>query len=375
MKKNTQCVHSGSYHDLATGGVNTPVFTSSAYAYLDRDQQPYPRYFNTPNQNAVVEKLCQLEGGEDGVLFSSGMAAISTVFFAFLKAGSHVVLQAELYGGTYSFVTSQLEKRGIEYSLVATDADAIISAIQSHTHLIYMESPTNPLLSVLDIRKVAAAARERNILCAIDNTFASPINQTPLELGVDLTIHSGTKYLGGHSDLSCGVAIGSVTQIKTVRNTALALGGNLNAQDCYLLERSLKTLNLRVQQQNANAMALATYLQSHQQVRHVYYPGLETHAGYAVARKQMHGFGGMLSFELSSDAPSAYDFQSQLKLIAPALSLGGVDSTICAPAVTSHRHMTAAQRQEIGVSDGLLRLSVGIEDFEDLIADIEQALL
>jgi cystathionine beta-lyase/cystathionine gamma-synthase len=370
----TQCVHSGTQVDRTSGGVNTPIYTSSANAYLDSEVQPYPRYFNTVNQQAVVAKVGALEGGEDGVLFSSGMAAISTTALTFLKTGDHAVVQQELYGGTHAFVRDLFAQFGIVPTLVPTDAGQIAAAITKQTRLVIIESPTNPLLSVVDIRAVAAAARAHGAVTMIDNTFATPINQNPLALGIDVVVHSGTKYLGGHSDLCCGIAIATAEYASRIRHTALHLGGSLNALTCYLLERSLKTLAIRVERQNQNAGRLAEFLQTHPRVSRVNYPGLAAHPAHGIARQQMRGFGGMLSFELQPGSMTAADFMRRLRLIAPALSLGGVDTTICDPASTSHKKISAAERQGLGISDGLLRLSCGIEHAEDLIDDLNQAL-
>lgn len=374
MQKNTQCVHSGSHADPRTGGLNTPIYPSSVFKYLDMAENTYPRYFNTPNQRAVVAKLCALEGAEDGVLFSSGMAAISSVMLAFLGSGDHAVIQRDIYGGTHHFVTAEFKRFGIEFTLTGNSAKQIEGAIRSNTRLIYIESPSNPLLMITDIQAAAEIGRVRGIVTAIDNTFASPINQNPLALGIDVVIHSGTKYIGGHSDLCCGAALGKAQHIARVRNTAVNLGGSLNALTCYLIERSLKTLAVRVERQNVNAMAIAEFLARHPAVRRVNYPGLETHPAYSVARRQMWGFGGMLSFELDERRLGCEHFLRRLKLVTPALSLGGVETIICAPAATSHVKLTPAERAELGISSGLLRLSVGIEDADDLIEDIAQAL-
>jgi cystathionine beta-lyase len=370
----TLCVHSGTVVDAATGGVNTPIYTSSSFEYLDREDNIYPRYFNTPNQQAVVRKLCALEGAEDGVLFSSGMAAISTTILAFAGSGHHVVLQDELYGGTHAFVTDMFQRLGIRYSFVATDADAVEAALTGATKLVVIESPTNPLLNVIDIRRVAAIARQRGVVSVIDNTFASPVNQTPLQLGVDIVTHSGTKYLGGHGDLCCGIALGSAAHAKRIRAAAVCLGASLNAATCYLLERSLKTLALRVRQQSENAARIAAFLAQAKGVTRVNYPGLPTHPGHQLARSQMRGFGGMLSFELDTSAIPPKDFLRRLRLIRPAISLGGVETIISAPVATSHIKMSPEERKRVGIGESLVRLSVGIEAPEDLIADLRQAL-
>lgn len=371
MKKETQCVHSGTYVDPVTGGVNTPVYTSSAFRYVDEGKQRYPRYFNTPNQEAVVDKLCALEGAESGVLFSSGMAAISTTFLALLQQGDHVVLQDGLYGGTHDFITQQLHRFGIDYGFASPSVGAIADVVTDRTKLIYVESPTNPLINVTDIARVAEIGRAKGIVTAIDSTFASPINQNPLALGMDIVIHSGTKYLGGHSDLCCGVVLGNSALMEQIHSVAKRLGGSLNASTCALIERSLKTLALRVERQTENAGALARYLEQNPAIHQVYYPGLASHPGHAVAKEQMLGVGAMVSFEIGR----ATEFMKRLKLITPALSLGGVETSICSPALTSHALLSSEQRQQIGISDDLLRLSVGIEHIDDLIQDIEQAIV
>lgn len=373
MKFQTLCVHSGSYRDEKTRGTNSPIFPSTAYEYLGSEERPYPRYFNTPNQEILVRKLCALEQGEDGVVFSSGMAAISTTFLALLKAGEHAVIQDDIYGGTRSFVTGRFPALGIRYTLVDRDAAAIEAAILPETRLIYVESPTNPTLNIVDLRQVAKLARSRGLVSLIDNTFASPVNQNPLALGLDASIHSGTKYLGGHSDLTSGAVITSRELAGKIRAAAANLGGNLNAQSCHLLERSLKTLGLRVERQTENAGRIAEFLQRQPGVKRVNYPGLKSHPGHDVARSQMKGFGAMLSFEVDPQLMGAAQFMRALRLIRPAMSLGGVESTICDPATTSHRHVPVEARERLGISAGLLRLSVGVEHSDDLIADLRQA--
>jgi cystathionine beta-lyase/cystathionine gamma-synthase len=374
MRKETQCVHSGTIKDTMSGGVNSPIFTSSAFEYLDRELVAYPRYFNTPNQTAVVKKVCALEGAEDGVLFSSGMAAISTTILAFAGAGDHVVMMDELYGGTHAFATDLFLRFGMEYTFASTDADAVCRAVKEKTRAIVIESPTNPLLSVIDIRKVAGFARKRGVTTIIDNTFATPLHQNPYPLGIDVVVHSGTKYLGGHSDLCCGVAVTTIENAERIRAVARNLGGSLNATTCALLERSMMTLAIRVGRQTENAGSIARYLDEHRNVRRVNYPGLASSAYHELAKSQMDGFGAMLSFELDEAEVDPGRFVRSLRLIKPAVSLGGIETTICAPAVTSHAKISAAERKRIGVSDSLLRLSVGIEQADDLIEDIEQAM-
>ncbi len=374
MKKDTQCVHSGTLADPKTRGVNTPIFTSSVFEYLGMPENVYPRYFNTPNQKAIIEKLCTLENAENGLVFSSGMAAISTAIFSFLQSGDHVILQRDIYGGTHHFASAEFERFGIKHSFVSNKATDIERAIQPNTKIIYIESPSNPLLLITDIEAVAQVAKSSKIMTVIDNTFATPINQNPLDFGIDIVVHSGTKYIGGHSDICCGAALASDELIATIKKSAANFGGSLNAFTCYLVERSLKTLAIRVAKQNANAHTIARHLETNVNIERVYYPGLETHADYEVAAKQMKGFGGMLSFELKGQRVESTRFLSKLEIIKPALSLGGVETIICSPAQTSHLKMSDDNRAELGITDHLLRLSVGIEDPDDLIADIENAL-
>ena len=373
-QKATQCVHAGGHRDPHTRGVNTPIYTSSTFEYLDREDCPYPRLFNTPNQEAVVDKLCALEGAESGLLFSSGMAAISTAMLSLVSPGEHVIMLDQLYGGSHAFATDEFARLGIDYSFVDTDADAVLAAATPSTRLILIESPTNPLLQIIDIRRVAAAAREKGIVTMIDNTFATPVCQNPLGLGIDVVVHSGTKYLGGHSDLCCGAVLASCELTDRVRALAHNLGGSLNAITCYLLERSLKTLALRVERQSRNAQEIARFLAAHPAVRAVNYPGLPESPGHELARAQMSAFGAILSFELDADRAGVSRFLRRLELITPALSLGGVESLILCPAVTSHDRMSAAERARVGITDTLLRLSVGIEHEEDLIADLDRAM-
>lgn len=374
MKPETMCVHAGSKLDPQTQGANTPVFTSTAYGYLDCDSPLYQRYFNTPNQRAVVEKLCALEGAADGLVCASGMAAISTALLAFLRAGDEVIFQDNLYGGTHAFAVQELPRLGIAARFAPTDAAAVCEAVTDRTRVIYLETPTNPLLRMIDLQAVAAFARERGVVTIADNTFASPINQQPLALGLDVVVHSGTKYLGGHSDLQCGAVLTREGLSEQVLTSATHLGGSLNAEPCYWLERSLKTLSLRVERQTANAARIAEYLSGHPRVSATHYPGLPGHPGHEIARAQMRGYGAMLSFELADASVCADDFMRRLHLIQPAISLGGVESTICSPAATSHAKVAPEARRAMGISDQLLRLSAGIENVDDLVEELEEAL-
>lgn len=368
--KLTLSVHEGSEGDPRFGGLVNPIFPSSAYNY---DQVVrYPRYFNTPNQEAVVKKVAALENTEDGVIFSSGMAAIMTSLLAVMKAGDHIIFQNDLYGGTHHAALQFLNRVGIDHIMVdASDPRNFERAITKKTKAIYIETPSNPLLKITDIAAVGKIARAHGLISLIDNTFGSPVNQNPADDGIDIILHSGTKYIGGHSDICCGVMVGSKKMSAQVRSVAATLGGSLDAHTCYLVERSLKTIVLRVRQQNENALKLAGFLESESRVGKVYYPGLKKHPGHSVAKKQMSGFGGMLSFEVKGDPEK---FIKKLKFIRKAVSLGGVESTICSPCKTSHGKLSAEERASLGISDKLLRLSVGIEDANDLIADIQQAL-
>ena len=371
----TICVQTGTQKDENTLGVNTPIHTSSAFGYRGALGNQYPRYYNIPNQKVVVQKLCALEGAEDGLLFSSGMAAITAIIFGLLKQGDHLVLSKEIYGGTYHFVVNELDRFGISYTFTdTTSPESFAAAIQDNTKMLYLETPSNPLLKLTDIEAVSKLAREKRILTAIDNTFASPINQKPLEFGIDLVMHSGTKYLGGHSDLIFGAVVGSKELIGQILPHAINMGGNLNAETCALIERSMKTLALRVERQTQNAQQIAEFLEGTAGIRKVNYPGLKSHPQHELALKQMKGFGAMLSFELEGDSKTTENFLDRLQMVLPALSLGGVETLISASAKTSHIKMSPEQRKAAGVSDTLLRLSVGIEDANDIIADIQQAM-
>ncbi len=372
----TNCVHAGTRIPEGDMGVNTPIYTSSAFSYEEGRHNLYPRYFNTENQEAVIDKMKAIEGGGGALVLASGMAAISTAMLGVVKSGDHVVFQNNLYGGTHFFIATVLDDFGVSYTFAQGNSRADFEkAIQENTKLIYIETPSNPLLEVVDVAMVAELAKEKAILSMIDNTFASPVNQQPIKLGIDIVIHSATKYLGGHSDICAGIIVTATEElIKPCLERAINLGGNLDPNTCYLLERSMKTLSLRVHQQNQNAQALAEFLEGHPKVLKVNYPGLPSHPDHELAKRQMSGFGGMLSFEVKGGIAGGEEVIRKLNIITKALSLGGVESTICAPALTSHSKLTAEQRAAKGIGDGLLRLSVGIEGAEDLVEDLEQAL-
>ncbi len=372
--KCTQAVHAGSFKDEATWGINTPIFTSTSYQYLENKEIIYPRYFNIKNMDIIGEIIAVLENAGAGMFFGSGMAAITTSLFTFLSKGDHVVFQKGLYGGTHHFIQSDLQRLGIEFTIAKeNDISTLEACIRKNTRVLYIETPSNPLLGITDISEVAKLAGSHGLLTMIDNTFASPINQNPHDLGMDLVLHSATKYIGGHHDLCAGAVTGSSEHIEQIRQKALNFGGSLNPLDCYLLERSMKTLAVRVQKQNENASAVARFLQAHPAVSKVWYPGLPGHPGHDIAKKQMRGFGGMLSFDPAKK--SQHELLSKLKLIQPALSLGGVESIVCAPGETSHRLLSPEERAAIGITGNTLRLSMGIESSEDIMEDLDRALV
>ena len=371
---NTICTHVGELKDEQFKGAVSPIYLSSSYQFYDVDVKRYPRYFNTPNQEALCKKIAALEKTENALIFGSGMAAISTTLMAFLHKGDHVVLQETLYGGTYNLVVEEFDKFGIEYTF--TDSLEIVDfkkAIRSNTKVVFIETPSNPLLKLVDIKAVADLAQEHGIVTMIDNTFASPINQTPIDFGIDIMIHSATKYMGGHSDILAGAVAASNEHIDKIWNIAKNFGGSLSDFTVWMLERSIKTMNLRVKCQNENALKMANYLEQNPNVDKVYYPGLASHENYELAKAQMKGFGGMLSFELKEGIDSI-EFQRNLQLIKPSMSLAGVESTLLSPSQTSHALLSPEERAKQGIKDGLIRFSVGIEEVEDLIADIVQAI-
>tara|TARA_R110002126_G_scaffold15010_1_gene61985 strand:- start:193 stop:1353 length:1161 start_codon:yes stop_codon:yes gene_type:complete len=371
---NTICTHVGELEDKQHRGAISPLYMSTSYAYEDVDVKRYPRYFNTPNQEGLCKKIAALEHAEAALIFGSGMAAVSTTLMAFLKAGDHVVLQQTLYGGTYNLVNEEFSKYGIEYSFTeGWKAEAFEKKIKKNTKVIYIETPSNPLLTITDLKAVATIAKKHGLITMIDNTFASPVNQNPIDFGIDIVIHSATKYMGGHSDICAGAVASTTGNMERIFNLAKNFGGSLSDYTVWLLERSMKTMGIRVRAQNENALAMANFLQENKDIERVYYPGLPTHQDHEIAKKQMKGFGGMLSFELNSSLDASL-FQKALKLIKSSMSLAGVESTVLSPTKTSHALMSAEVRAEQGIADGLIRFSVGIEEPEDLIQDILQAL-
>ena len=375
MKKNkpeTLCVHEGQIEDPLYNGAVSPLYMSTAYSYKKGDM--YPRYFNTPNQVGLSKKISSLENAEETLVFGSGMAAISTSLLSFLSSGDHVIFQPDLYGGTRNFATEHLNTYGIDYSFSkSVDLKDFESQIKDNTKVIYVESPSNPLMKVVDLKGISELAKDNNIITMIDNTFASPVNQNPIPLGIDIVIHSATKYLGGHSDILAGSVSSSKKNMESVFSVGKSLGGNLSDYTVWLLERSLKTLFVRVAKQNTNANELAHHLQNHDCINKVFYPGLENSIYYNLAKNQMNDYTGMLSFEIKKHI-SREIFESNLKLIQPAISLAGVESTINVPYLTSHKWLPKEEKRKQGISENLVRFSVGIEDVCDLKRDLDQAL-
>lgn len=377
MKKNkgfnTICVHDGELADDTYKGAVSPIYLSTAYDYIDVEDNKYPRYFNTPNQLALSKKIASLENCEKALVFGSGMAAIFASMFSFLKSGDHVIFQSSLYGGTLNLIIKEFKKFNINYTLIESlEIKDYEREIKKNTKIIYVETPSNPLLKLVDLKLVSNLAKKHSLISIIDNTFASPINQNPSDFGIDIIVHSATKYLGGHSDILAGSIASSEVLIDKIFESSINYGGNLSEHTVWLLERSIKTLSLRVNAQNENALKISEFLNNNKNIKAVYYPGLKSHPQYELAKRQMKGFGGMLSFELNEEKKSN-DFTRFLKIIKPAMSLGGVESTITSPALTSHAKISKEQRDKFGISDGLLRFSVGIEDYSDLESDLTQA--
>ncbi|SDR88164.1 trans-sulfuration enzyme family protein [Winogradskyella sediminis] len=371
---NTICTHIGEVKDEQFKGAVSPMYLSSSYEFLDVDVKRYPRYFNTPNQEHLAKKIAALEHTEMAMIFGSGMAAISTMFLAFLKQGDHLVVQNTLYGGTLNFIKEEFPKYGIDYTFTdGYKVEDFEAAIQSNTTLIHIETPSNPLLTITDIEAIAKLGKSKGIFTSIDNTFASPVNQNPMDMGIDMVMHSATKYFGGHSDILAGAVASSEVHMKRIWNVGKNLGGSLSDMTVWMLERSMKTLGLRVKAQTKNAMKLAKWLEQHPKISRVYYPGLKSHPEHELAKSQMHGFGAMLSFELQNDI-DALGFQKKLKLIKSSMSLAGVESTMLSPHLTSHALLSQKERDSVGISNQLIRFSVGIEDVKDLKRDINFAI-
>lgn len=370
----TQCVHAGELKDTQYGGAISPLYASTSYAFNDVEINQYPRYFNTPNQRGLCEKVATLEGAESGLIFSSGMAAISTALLSHLKSGDHVIFQDDLYGGTRNFIKKEFSKYGIQYSFAkGIQASDFEAEITSNTRGIYIETPSNPTLKIIDLKAISEVAKSASLWTMIDNTFASPVNQNPITFGIDIVIHSATKYLGGHSDICAGVVVGSELSIATIFESAKNLGASLSDYTVWLLERSIKTLYVRVQAQNNNALLLSKFLREQDWVDQVYYPGLEDHQGHEIAKQQMNGFGGMLSFDLAKGMDTK-KFLLGMELVKPTMSLAGIESTVLSPRLTSHALLSEEERQAQGITEQMVRFSAGIEAIEDITKDLTQSI-
>lgn len=374
----TQLVHAGTPEPRVLGAVSTPIFQSATFEYAGEtsyDDIRYIRLNNTPNQLSLHRLLSVLERAPAALVTGSGMAAISTTLLSVLGAGDHVLAQNCLYGGTLDLLANEFPKLGIECTFISgTEPESWPAALRPNTRAIYVEAMSNPLLEVADLKAVVRFARDCRLTSIIDSTFATPVNFRPLDIGFDVVLHSATKYLNGHSDLVAGAVAGSRELIERITHRLNHLGGTLDPHAAWLLERGLKTLALRVHQQNQSAMMIAKFLSSHSGVRQVNYPGLATHPSHAGARDLFEGFGGMLSFELAGDVAHTEAFMHRTCIPVIAPSLGGVETLLTRPATTSHSGMTPAQRQQAGISDCLVRMSVGIEATDELIDDLAQAL-
>ncbi|MEE9128864.1 MAG: aminotransferase class I/II-fold pyridoxal phosphate-dependent enzyme [Phycisphaerales bacterium] len=374
----TAAVHAGEPHPRIGGAVTMPIFQSSTFIYegeTDYHATRYVRLSNTPNHEVLHQKLAALEKAEAALVTSSGMAAISTALLTVLQSGDHLLAMECPYGGTHGFITNELPRFGISYSFVdGSDPEDWRSKLQPNTRAIYVESIANPLMQVPDLVGIVQFARAHHLVSMVDNTFTSPVNFRPAQIGFDLSLHSCTKYLNGHNDLAAGAAIGRADQIERIRLRLNHLGGMLDPHACYLLQRGIKTVALRVRQQNESALLIARFLEQHPSVDRVNYPGLESHPAHRRACDLFDGFGGMLSFELTGGLDAAERLLQRVTIPIVAVSLGGVESLIIRPAATAYANVEPEERLRLGIRDGLIRLSVGIEDTNDLFGDLRQAL-
>ena len=370
--------HGGEEKERVKNSVTFPIFQTSTFEYpadSDYDEILYTRLNNNPNQVLLGQRLAQLEAGEAALVTSSGMAAICSAFYSLFKPGDHVLVQNGVYGGTHAFITERFKTMGLEYDFIdAYDPKSWQTFLKPTTRAIYVEAISNPLILVCDLKAASDFAKQNKLIAMIDNTFASPINFSPLKHGFDLSFHSATKYLNGHSDVIAGAVIGSNELIASCRKYLNLAGGPLDPHACFLLERGIKTLGVRVRQQNSSALAVARFLNIHSQVSQVNYPGLESHPHFARAKSMFTGMGGMLSFDLKDGLEATQKLVKNLKLIIHAPSLGGVESLITRPVASTHAKLTEVERKKISLSPSLLRLSVGLEDTSDLIDDLAQSL-
>jgi cystathionine beta-lyase/cystathionine gamma-synthase len=375
----TKLIHAGEPRPRILGAVSMPIFQSAMYEYAgetDYHDLQYIRLNNTPNPAALHGKLAALENGEAALVTSSGMAAISTSLLTLLSTGDHLLAQDCLYGGTHDLITKDFPALGIGHAFIdAKDPGSWKSKLKPTTKLIYVETITNPTIEVADLEAVAAFARENGLVSLIDNTFATPVNFRPLEHGFDLSLHSGTKYLNGHSDIVAGAVIGSRSLVERIKHKLDHLGGSLDPHAAFLLHRGMKTLAVRVRHQNASALGIATFLAGRREVARVNYPGLPSHPAHERARRLFDGgFGGMLSFEMAGGVGEARRFIDRTLLPIKAPSLGGVETLLTQPSLTSHAGLAREDRLRLGIADGLIRMSVGLEATEEIIEDFEQAL-
>ena len=378
----TAAVHGAAELEKKNGPVGTPIYQTSTFEVTDNDEQQrvtttdryYTRWGN-PTITVAEQSVAAVEGVEAALTFASGMGAITCTILGLLKAGDHLVAQREVYGGVAKFFSQWLPKMGIETTFVDTnDFKQMARAIRPNTKMLYLESPTNPSLRVVDLKQAAALAREHRLISMIDSTFGTPINQHPAEYGIDIVMHSGTKYLSGHADLTCGVVCGRQEMMDQLWETRTTLGNCMDPHAAWMLIRGLKTVAVRVARQNENALRVAEFLSRHEKVRRVHYPFLKSHPDYAVAREQMSGGGGMVTFEVEGTGEDARRVSESMRLFTLATSLGGVESLVSIPVLTSHAMISAELRAQMGVNEQMVRLSVGIENGDDLIEDLERAL-
>ncbi|SFP59148.1 cystathionine gamma-synthase family protein [Parafilimonas terrae] len=384
-KKGTKAVWAGEGDVNVKGAATTPIVNSVAFAYDDLEEWydvskgNKPGYIYSRNTNPTVaaleEKIRVLEDAEAATSFATGMAGISNTLFTFLTAGKKVVSIKDSYGGTSKMFLDFLPKYNVDVELCdTTDHEALEAAIAKGCDVVYLETPTNPTLKIIDIERLSKAAKAVGAIVLVDNTFATPINQNPLQLGADIVIHSATKYLCGHSDAMGGLIAGKKELVQKVFQFREINGASLQADTAYMIARGMKTLELRIERQNASALKIAAFLKAHNKVNDVFYPGLETHTGHDIAKKQMRGFGGMMSFVLNGGWSSVQKFLPALKLVHRAASLGSVSTLAGPPRTTSHVELTEAQRKQLGIPEGLIRYSVGIENVDDLLNDLDEAL-
>jgi len=381
----TKAVHAGQSPDPVTGSVVVPIYSTSTFAFKDADQGAarfagteegyiYTRLGN-PTTRALEKNVAALESGEDARACASGMAAITTAVMSIIKKGDHVVSTDCIYGGTVKLFLDILSKYGVDFTLVdSSDTENVKSAIRKNTKLIYLETPANPTLKLTDLREVVKLAKQHGIMTMVDNTFMSPYFQRPLELGADVVIHSLTKYLGGHSDLVGGIVVGSKVFIKALDPVLKNTGGTIGPFEAWLTLRGIKTLPLRMQKHNENALRTAQFLESHPKIAKVCYPGLKSHLQHELAKRQMSGFGGIICFEVKGGLDAGKKLMNSVKLCTLAVSLGAVETLIEHPASMTHAIVPKKEREKAGITDTLVRLSVGIEDIDDIIDDLKQAL-